>query len=45
MFGSWVRKRHPELIVQLEDLFEAFYDELARFERNEQEGSILDTTS
>ena len=27
LFGSWVRKRHPEMIDQLEDLYEEFYDE------------------
>ena len=36
LFGSWVRKRHPELIDQLEDL----YDEFGRFERNEKDESI-----
>ncbi|MBN2876586.1 MAG: hypothetical protein JXL85_02925 [Bacilli bacterium] len=40
LFGSWVRKRHPELIDQLEDLYEEFYDEFGRFERNEREDSI-----
>ena len=40
LFGSWVRKRHPELIDQLEDLYEEFYDEFGRFERNEREDSV-----
>lgn len=40
LFGSWVRKRHPEMIEALEDLYEEFYDEFGRFERNEREDSL-----
>ena len=45
LFGSWVRKRHPELIDQLEDLYEEFYDEFARFERNEKDSSIRESSN
>ena len=41
LFGSWVRKRHPELIDQLEDL----YDEFGRFERNEKDESIRESSN
>ena len=40
LFGSWARKRHPEMIEQLEDLYDEFYDEFGRFERNEREDSV-----
>ena len=45
LFGSWVRKRHPELIDQLEDLYEEFYDEFGRFERNEKDESIRESSN
>ena len=40
LFESWVHKRHPEMIDQLEDLYEEFYDEFGRFEKNEKEDSV-----
>jgi archaellum component FlaC len=40
-----VRKRHPELIDQLEDLYEEFYDEIGRFERNEKDGSVRESSN
>lgn len=45
LFGSWVRKRHPELIDQLEDLYDEFYDEFGRFERNEKVDSIRESSN
>ena len=45
LFGSWVRKRHPEMIEQLEDLYEEFYDEFGRFERNEKDDSMRESSN
>ena len=45
LFGSWVRKRHPEMIEQLEDLYDEFYDEFGRFERNENDDSMRESSN
>ena len=45
LFGSWVRKRHPEMIEQLEDLYDEFYDEFGRFERNEKDDSMRESSN
>ena len=45
LFGAWVRKRHPEMFDQLEDLYDEFYEEFGRFERNEKDQDTVRESS